>query len=171
MKTEQMMPVVINGFQLDIEYNIGMGNLTALWEHGNKLREAQGKKFLELKHYLDKPETCEYMLEIERHSISPRVSSDDEGLEIEYLEYFADTPPKIVCRKLTCIKTKSGTYYANLYLLLDAAMTLDPAFRHSVGRVFIEGNISKLWDDVDDVCGNDFQAFNALNAAMKKLWL
>lgn len=143
----QMMSVDLDGFILNIEHKTRLGNLTQLWAYGNKLRADKGKSELRLAHYLEKPETCEFLLEIERNAKSP-LSGD---LEIELSE--RGNTAKLIGGKLTCIKTKKGRYggtWADLYVLLDAAATLDPAFKYKIYQTFINNKILDYRDQSGD---------------------
>jgi len=179
MKTNQMMHVDLGGFRLDIEHKTGLGNLTSLWAYGNELRVKAGKSPLGLENYLRTPEICEYIVEIERFlqnavdfkgesslvvntgleplenststEISARESKDRDNLSIEYSAR-GDTA-KVVGGKLTCLKTKRGRYagtWANIYILIDAAMKLDPAFKVRVVDTFIKGKILEYRDQSGD---------------------
>ena len=178
MKTNQMMHVDLGGFRLDIEHKTGLGNLTALWGYGNKLRARAGKSPLRLDHYLSSPETCEYLIEIEkiiRNGIDSKgksnlpVSGDLESSENSSctdlsVEYSKRGDTAKVVGKLTCIRTKRGKYggtWANLYILIDAAMRLDPAFKARVVDTFIAGKILDYRDSSGD-------GYKALCAAMDK---
>lgn len=175
MKTNQMMHVDLGGFRLDIEHKTGLGNLTSLWAYGNELRVKAGKSPLGLDNYLRMPEVCEYIVEIERFlqnavdskgesslvvntgleprensastEISARESKDRDKLSIEYSA--RGNTAKVVGGKLTCLKTKRGRYagtWANIYILIDAAMKLDPAFKVRVVDTFINGKILEYRD-------------------------
>jgi len=179
MKTNQMMHVDLGGFRLDIEHKTGLGNLTSLWAYGNELRVKAGKSPLRLDNYLSTPEVCEYIIEIERFienstdlkgnssllvtsgleprenststEISARESKGRDKLSIEYSAR-GDTA-KVVGGKLTCLKTKRGRYagtWANIYILIDAAMKLDPAFKVRVVDTFIKGKILEYRDQSGD---------------------
>ena len=157
LKTNQMMEVKLGDFTLAIEHKTQLGNLTSLWDYGNGLRVAKGKKALDLFEYLRSAETCEYLIEIERFfnsGISP------------YLELETTTQgrAKIVGGKLTCLKTKRGRYggtWANLFVLLDAATKLDAAFKVRVYDTFINKEILQWRDKSGD-------SFKELNVAMDK---
>lgn len=70
------------------------------------------------------------------------------------IETSAASTAKIVGGKLTCIKTKRGRHgggtWVDLFILLDAATKLDPAFKVRVYDTFIKGHILEYRDQSGD---------------------
>lgn len=243
MKTNQMMFVKIMDFTLPIEHKTAMGQLNTLWEYGNQLREAKGKPRLRLDNYLNRPETIEFMLEVDQYlksveqgnmrdskylvtrelehtdfkgkntqvqsgsnpdkpkstkqgsmldskcvvttqlehtnfkgkSVEQGMTGDSKYVvttELEHADFkgekltieYHDGRAKIVGGKLSCIKTKRGKYggtWANLFILLDAAATLDAKFKFAIYETFINNKILLFRDESGD-------NFKSLNVAIDK---
>ncbi|MCK5666670.1 MAG: hypothetical protein KAI17_24440 [Thiotrichaceae bacterium] len=161
MKTNQMMSVQIGkDFVLNIEHKTKMGSLNGIWAYGNSLRIAKGKKALSLEDYPRSPETCEYIIEVERFlNLTESVDSKSgENPELEIVRTMRGGA-KITGGKLTCLKTKKGRYggtWANLFILLDAATKLDVDFKVLVYDAFINKRIHQTRNDID----NSFKALN-----------
>lgn len=151
---------------MQIEHLTGMGNLTELWAIGNAYRQQRGLAPLELKNWLRRPETEEFIrvvendLVLENQDDSKRVESN----ELEVIENPNKKDGRIPTIQSSLIKTKRGRYggtWAHLYILLDAAMYLDAKLRLEMIKLFITSNLLE-WRDRS---GNEFISLNlALDA-------
>jgi len=65
MKTNQMLTVNFGGHSMSIEHKTGMGNLTELWGIGNAYRAQRGLEPLDLKNWLRRPQTEEFVRVVE----------------------------------------------------------------------------------------------------------
>ena len=148
------MEVKIDKLILPIFHKTKMGDMNLLWDYGNSLRIINGKKPLDLDHYLRSKETLEFIIELEKDFNS----ADSALLKLEVNSKRGTA--KIIGGKLTTIITKKGRF-AHLYILLDMATKLDPAFKVQVYKTFIEGQILQHRD-------NGGESFNFLNVAIDK---
>ena len=60
------MEVKIDKLILPIFHKTKMGDMNLLWDYGNSLRIMNGKKPLDLDHYLRSKETLEFIIELEK---------------------------------------------------------------------------------------------------------
>lgn len=120
MKTNQLMNIAFNGGDVEVFHKTAMGNLTQLWNAGNKLREkpANMSKFL---------------------------SSESTKRFIEVAE--SKTGGK--CFEVTGSGNKKRTW-ASIHLMIYAAEYLSPDFHFEVIDTFVKGKILDFRDESGD---------------------
>lgn len=136
MKTNQLMQVSFKFGTLPIGHKDMFGDLRALFDIGNKYRAVEGKSTLYMREWLKRNDVRDY---------------------IDFLENELGHPA------LRTKKGKGGGTWAHLYVLIDAATSLSPAFKHEVYTKFIEGNLLE-WRDRSGDNFIDLNAAIALNA-------
>ena len=141
--------VTIRGYVQPIDHLTMMGNLNALWDHGNGLRAEKGKQPLVMQEWLRSSVTRELIDSIEKryYGIMPSFELADDGKTKAMPD-------------LNCIKTKRGKgggTWVHLYLMLDAAAWLDADFKLDVYETFVTNRILQWRDD----SGDEFIALNA----------
>lgn len=157
MKTNNMMQVRIGDHVQEIEHLTEIGNLNTLWAYGNGLRVKKGLNTLNLDDYLRKPETVEFMVVLHKklkYGESPYYEGNDLTIE-----YDVHGRTKVTSGQLACLRTKRGKgggTWAHLYILLDAAATLDPEFKLEVYDTFVKNKILQWRDD----SGEEFKTLN-----------
>jgi hypothetical protein len=173
MKTNQIMQLQFDDYNLDIGHKDMMGSITKLWTIGNAMRAKKGLPELDLSNYLRSPETeelvraCEIEFGIrdiqDIESIEDSNSVDSTELEIK------SKKKKGVVKtiKSPLIKTKEGRYggtWTHLYILLDAAGKLDASFKVQIYKRVVEGGLLQWRDDSGD-------SYKALNIAIDEVCL
>lgn len=153
MKTDQTMQLTIGTFSQQINHTTMMGNLSDIWSYGNSLRIAKGYKELDLGEWLSDSRTLEFI----------------EALERKFNIAQAD---------FIVIENSTGDTWAHLYLMLDAAASLDAGFKLDMYEALVKGN---LLDCVEDSGGaliesirwellkgrRDMKVFNEVTALLK----
>lgn len=155
MKTNQLLTVNIGPGKFDIEHKTKLGDLKQVWDLGNLYRKQRGLNGKDLKAYLQSKSTREFIIEIERKMnlpVSPLwsdvvVQEGKKGASITSSKLFRTT------------KGRYSSIYAHLYILIDAAMCLDPKFKLDVIEVFVEGKLLRHRDESGD-------AYKAMNIAL-----
>ena len=154
----QTLTVRIGHNVFDIEHQTMMGNLNEFWECGNAYRIQKGLPPKLLDNWLRSADTAEYIAEVEKKLLGKSITSNSVGnTELEISDYKG----KIVSVTKTSplFKTRRGRYggtWAHLYILIDAATYLDPAFKLAVYETFIEGKLLQRRDEG----GENFKAVN-----------
>jgi hypothetical protein len=120
MKTNQLMHIAFSGGDVEVFHKTAMGNLTQLWNAGNKLRE--------------KPANLSLFL-----------SSNATKRFIEVAE--SKTGGK--CFEMTGTGNKKRTW-ASIHLMIYAAEYLSPEFHFEVIDTFINGKILDYRDESGD---------------------
>ena len=119
MKTNQMLTVNFGGHSMSIEHKTGMGNLTELWGIGNAYRAQRGLEPLDLKNWLRRPQTEEFVRVVENRLAISR--------DIEVIENPKKKDGHVATIKSPLINSNRGRYggtYAHWYIMLDAALYL-----------------------------------------------
>ena len=120
MKTNQLMSIAFQGGDVEVFHKTSMGNLTQLWNAGNKLR--------------DKPA-----------NLSKFLSSESTKRFMSIVE--SNTGGK--CFEMTGSGNKKRTW-ANIHLMIYAAEYLSPEFHFEVIDTFIKGKILDFRDESGD---------------------
>jgi hypothetical protein len=155
MKTNQLMKVLIGSGSFEIEHKTQLGNLRQVWELGNAYRTQRGKDAKDFKTYLQSKGLREYVIELEKKldlnvSLSwgeSKTKSGGKAASITHSDLFKVT------------KGKYSTTWAHLYILIDAAMHLDPRFKLDVIDTFVHGKLLQHRDESGD-------AYKAMNIAL-----
>lgn len=161
MKTDQLLTVNVGGHALQIYHLTGMGNLTELWAIGNAYRVERGLEPLDLRHWMRRPQTEEFVRLVEQE-LKIENKDDSKCAESAQMEFIENPNKKDGCVptvKSKLIKTKKGRYggtWAHLYILLDAAMYLDAKLRLEMIKLFINNKLLE-WRDSS---GDEFKSLN-----------
>jgi hypothetical protein len=166
MNTNQMMQIQIGkNYTVQIGHLDQIGKLNDVLEIGNKYRKEKGLREIEIREWLRKESTWEFIIEVERKygtffqtPDSGVCLSDYKNKESGQLEF-----SKLI-KKFSVIKSQRGGkpenrgYWANLYVLLDLASFLDPVLKLEMYEIFIHQKIL-FWRDLG---GDNFKSFNKL---------
>lgn len=120
MKTNQLMSIAFQGGDVEVFHKTAMGNLTQLWNVGNKLRD----KPANLSKFLSSESTKRFMAIVE----------DKTGGK---------------CFEITGAGNKKRTW-GNIHLMVYAAEYLSPDFHFEVIDTFINGKILDYRDESGD---------------------
>jgi len=171
MKTNQIMQLSFDDYNLEIGHKDMMGSLTSLWSIGNAMRVKKGLRELDMKHYMTSPETLELVkaceVEFGYRNIEDvdfiEESNSADSAELEKRSTKKKGTVKTI--KSPLIRVKEGRYggtWCHLYILLDAAGKLDASFKVQIYKRVVEGGLLQWRDDSGD-------AYKALNIAIDKL--
>jgi hypothetical protein len=177
MNTNQKMRIQIGSFgTLEIEHLTQMGSVSQVMEMGNARRKAKGLSELSIKDILRKQDFWEFV--ISRNTKIARQFKSTEsgdlktsgfiGIDSDYseLKKFKTEKGEILYSELITkfphlIKSKRGKYggtFAELYILLKVASTLDKDLEVEIYDVFINSKIL-FWRDLG---GDNFKEFNKI---------
>lgn len=166
MKTNQIMQLSFDDYQLEIGHKDMMGSLTKLWTIGNARRIKKGLPELSLPNYLRSPETEELVraCELEFGIISDVIESNKEFNSVESTE-LKKSKGRVETIKSPLIKVKEGRYggtWIHLCILLDTAGKLDANFKVQIYKIVVEGGLLQ-WRD------NSGDSYKKLNIAIDLL--
>ena len=168
MVTNQMMSVQIGKeHTVKIGHLTQMGKLNDVLEIGNSYREKRGLKKIEIREWLTKENTWEFIIKV----FNEKSNSQDASLDIatEIANFPRDTSNRVAFGEVlktkkfsSVIKSQRGGkpenrgYWANLYLLLDLASYLDVDLKYEMYDIFINQKLLQ-WRDTG---GDNFKEFN-----------
>jgi hypothetical protein len=163
MKTNQMMEVKIGrNYTVQIGHLTQIGKLNDVLAIGNEYRKKKGLREIEMREWLAKESTWEFIIEVERKHGS-FFQTPESGV---CLSDYKNQHSKLEFSKLidifSVIKSQRGGkpenrgYWANLYIMLDLASFLNPVLKLEMYEVFINQNIL-LYRDIG---GDNFKEFN-----------
>jgi len=173
MKTNQMMTV-----QIGLEHTVQIGHLTQMGSLsdvlniGNEYRKEKGLREIEMREWLTKEATWEFIIKVFNEE-SKKSNSHHASLDINAViaDFPRDSSNRIAFGEVlktkmfnSVIKSQRGGksedrgYWANLYIMLDLATTLDVDLKYSMYDVFIQSKIL-MWRDVG---GDNFIEFNKI---------
>jgi hypothetical protein len=165
MNTNQMMQIQIGkNYTVQIGHLDQIGKLNDVLEIGNKYREKRGLRKIEIREWLAKESTWEFIIEVEREygtffqTLDSRVCLSDYKNSSGQIEFSKLIKQFSVIKSQRGGKPENRGYWANLYVLLDLASFLDPALKLEMYKVFIHQKIL-FWRDVG---GDNFKEFNKL---------
>lgn len=170
MKTNQIMQLQFDDYQLEIGHKDMMGSITKLWTIGNAMRAKKNLPELDLSNYLRSPETEELVraceVEFGFRDVENLDSIDNSNsVESTELETGKKSKGRVAKIKSPLIKTKEGRYggtWTHLYILLDAAGKLDASFKVQIYKRVVDGGLLKWRDDSGD-------SYKSLNVAIDAL--
>ncbi len=152
MKTNQEMVVNIgNNHTITIGHLTKMGSLNDVLAIGNSYRQNNGLRAIELKEWLSRESTWEFIYEVEI-KYGKKLKSENltfgnyrrSNGQLEYSKFI---------KQFTTIKSKRGGkpenrgVWANLQIMLDLAIYLSPILRLEMIDIFIESKILE-WRDI-----------------------
>lgn len=123
MKTNQLMSVAFDGGSVEVFHKTAMGDLTQLWNIGNRMRVAEGKRAANITLFLNSGKTQDFISVIESSGVTA-INKTGRG--------------------------KSAKTYACLELMIYAAEYLSTDFHVEVIRSFIRGKILEYRDESGD---------------------
>ena len=126
---DTILTVAFKGGNLRIHHQSMMGDIQEVFAIGNQYRIAEGKSNLLMAAWIQRQDVAEYIDYVTEVNGSPAVE-----------------------RK----KGKGGGTFAHLYVLMDAASSLSPAFKHEIYTAFLTHKLLE-WREAS---GEDFKALN-----------
>jgi hypothetical protein len=167
MNTNQMMTIQIGkNYTVQIGHLTKMGSLNDVLKIGNEYRKSQGLREIELREWLAKENTWEFISTVER-KYSEKFNTPVAGVfkNPRELMNFKTLDRKMDFAKLIkqshVIETKKGRYggtWAELFIMLDLANYLSPELKYEMYEVFINQKIL-FWRDIG---GDSFKEFNKI---------
>jgi hypothetical protein len=165
MNTNQTMTIQIGkNYTVQIGHLTKMGSLNDVLKIGNEYRKSLGLREIEMREWLAKENTWEFIIEVER-KYGTFFQTPDSGV---CLSDFKNEHSKIdfseLMKKFSVIKSQRGGkpenrgYWANIYILLDLASYLSPTLKLEMYEVFINQKIL-FWRDIG---GDSFKEFNKI---------
>jgi hypothetical protein len=157
MVTNQIMTVQIG-------HLTQMGNLNDVLKIGNVYRKEKGLREIEIREWLVKESTWEFIIEVERkygtffQNLDSRVCISDYKNSSGQLDYSE------LMKKFSVIKSQRGGkpenrgYWANLQIMLDLAIYLSPTLRLEMIDIFINHKLLHF----RDLGGDNFKELNIL---------
>jgi hypothetical protein len=166
MNTNQMMTIQIGkNYTVQIGHLTKMGKLNDVLEIGNAYREKRGLRKVELKEWLRKESTWEY---IAVRSITKETPNFFKSVATTQLNFsiLKDSKKQVDFTEMmkkykNVIFSKRGKYggtWADLRIMLDLANYLDPVLKDEMYEIFINQKIL-FWRDVG---GDSFKEFNKI---------
>jgi hypothetical protein len=167
MNTDQKMTIQIGkNYTVQIGHLSQMGSLNDVLNIGNEYRKSEGLREIEMREWLAKENTWEFIATVERkYSESSKTPVAGVFLNPRKLVNYKTLDRKMDFAKLiklsNVIKTKRGRYggtWAKLFIMLDLANYLSPELKYEMYEVFINQKIL-FWRDLG---GDNFKEFNKL---------
>jgi hypothetical protein len=165
MKTNQMMNVQIGkDYTVQIGHKTEMGKLNDVLAIGNEYRKKKGLREIEMREWLVKETTWEFILEVEREFGTKFQTLDSRVCFSDYKNSSGQIDFSKLLKQFSVIKSQRGGkpenrgYWANLYIMLDLASHLSPTLKLEMYKVFIDQKIL-FWRDLG---GDNFKEFNSL---------
>jgi hypothetical protein len=165
MKTNQMMTVKIGNLgSVQIGHLTNIGKLNDVLEIGNLYREKAGLRKIEIREWLVKESTWEFIIEVERKYGTLFQTLDSRVCLLDYKNKSGQIEYSNLLKIFTVIKSQRGGkpenrgYWANLFILLDLASYMSPLLKLEMYEVFIENKIL-MWRDIG---GDNFKEFNEI---------
>jgi hypothetical protein len=163
--TNQMMNVQIGKeFTVQIGHKTEMGKLNDVLTIGNEYRKRKGLREIEMREWLAKETTWEFILEVERE-FGNKFQTPDSGVCLsDYKNIYGKIEFAQLIKQFSVIKSQRGGkpenrgYWANLYIMLDLASHLSSTLKLEMYKVFINQKIL-FWRDLG---GENFKEFNSL---------
>lgn len=122
MQTDQLIPISIGAYTIEIEPTTMMGSLTHLWEYGNSLRAAKGLCGKDLIDFMRSSETLEFIAALERKYGKKVDSGSVHRFETDKIGRAVGT---IQSEFVRTKRGKGGGTWVHLMILLRAATYLD----------------------------------------------
>jgi hypothetical protein len=149
-----------------------MGSLNDVLKIGNEYRKAKGLREIEIREWLVKETTWEFIIKVfneESKKSNSQIASLDIGATISNLprdlsnriafgEIFKTKEFSLVIKSQRGGKPENRGYWANMFLLLDLANFLDVDLKYEMYEVFINQKIL-FWRDLG---GDNFKEFNKI---------
>jgi hypothetical protein len=173
MNTNQTMTIQIGkNYTVQIGHLTKMGSLNDVLKIGNEYRKAKGLREIEIREWLVKETTWEFIIKVfneESKKSNSQIASLDIGATISNLprdlsnriafgEIFKTKEFSLVIKSQRGGKPENRGYWANMFLLLDLANFLDVDLKYEMYEVFIENKIL-FWRDIG---GDSFKEFNKI---------
>jgi hypothetical protein len=173
MKTNQMMNVKIGStYTVQIGHLTKIGKLNDVLEIGNIYREKRGLRPIEIREWLTKESTWEFIIKVfneeakksNSHHASLDIATEiasfprDTSNRISFGEVLKTGKFDLVIKSQRGGKPENRGYWANLFILLDLASYLDVNLKYEMYEVFIENKIL-IWRDIG---GDNFKEFNKI---------
>jgi hypothetical protein len=144
---------ITDDFSINVSHKDGMCDLKEVFEYGNKLRIDAGKSIIEMREWLGRQNTCEFIISHEKITY--------ENLKVGNIPTFAghrfSASGPLNC--LTIGKSRVNKTRADLLLTIKAAAALDTNLEVLIYTIFINQGILDLRDQGGD-------NFNKLNDAI-----
>ncbi|EJF05835.1 KilA-N domain-containing protein, partial [Thiovulum sp. ES] len=152
-------------YSVQIGHLSKVGKLNDVLEIGNKYRKEKGLREIEMREWLRKEATWEFIIEVER-KYGTSFQTPDSGvcLSNHKNKETGQIDFALLVKQFSVIKSQRGGkpenrgYWANLYIMLDLASFLDPVLKLEMYEVFINQKIL-FWRDVG---GDNFKEFNKI---------
>jgi hypothetical protein len=163
MNTNQTMTIKIGkNYTVQIGHLTKMGNLNDVLKIGNEYRKAKGLREIEMREWLVKENTWEFIIEVERKYGTNFQTLDSRVCLSNYKNSSGQIDFAKLIKLFSVIKSQKGGkpenrgYWSNLYIMLDLATHLDPVLKLEMYEVFIHQKIL-FWRDLG---GDNFKEFN-----------
>ena len=163
MVTNQMMSVQIGkDHTVKIGHLTQMGKLNDILEVGNSYRKSKGLREVELREWLNKESTWEFIIEVER-KYGTKFQTPDSGVCLsDYKNRHSKLDYSKLIKEFSVIKSQRGGkpenrgVWSNLFILLDLASYLSPILKLEMYEIFITHKLLE-WRDIG---GDNFKEFN-----------
>jgi hypothetical protein len=166
MNTNQMMQIQIGkNYTVQIGHLTQIGKLNDVLEIGNIYREKRGLRKVELKEWLRKESTWEYIAVRSKTKETPNFFKSAVAPQLDFT-LIKDIYNKVdfvemMKKYKNVIFSKRGKYggtWADLRIMLDLANYLDPVLKDEMYEIFINQKIL-FWRDLG---GDNFKEFNKI---------
>lgn len=151
LKTNMAMSVrITDDFSIEVSHKDGMCDLKALFEYGNELRKQRGKSEIELREWLGRQDTAEFIIAHEQLTYS---NSNVGNIPVLKGKRYQVVGP------ISCLKIGKGRYAkirSDLLLTIKAAAVLDKHLEVLIYTIFINQRIL----DLRDKGGDNFKRLN-----------
>jgi len=165
MKTDQEMIIEIgNNHTVKIGHKTKIGSLNDVLAIGNSYRREKGLREIELREWLRKESTWEFILEVEL-KYGTKFQTPESGVCLfDYKDVAGQLEYSKLIKQFSVIKSRRGGkvenrgVWANLQIMLDLAIYISPTLRLEMIDIFINSKIL-IWRDLG---GDEYLELNKL---------